>query len=35
MGGDAERVVLVEAAHRMNEDAQNILLKTLEEPPAG
>ena len=30
-----ERVVLVEAAHRMNEDAQNILLKTLEEPPAG
>ena len=30
-----ERVVLIEAAHRLNEDAQNILLKTLEEPPAG
>jgi DNA polymerase-3 subunit delta' len=28
------RVALVEAAHRMNEDAQNALLKTLEEPPA-
>jgi DNA polymerase-3 subunit delta' len=29
------RVALVEAAHRLNEDGQNILLKTLEEPPAG
>lgn len=29
------RVALVEAAHRMNEDAQNALLKTLEEPPVG
>jgi hypothetical protein len=29
------RVALVEAAHRLNEDAQNALLKTLEEPPAG
>ena len=27
--------MLIEAAHRLNEDAQNILLKTLEEPPAG
>jgi DNA polymerase III delta' subunit len=29
------RVALVEEAHRLNEDAQNALLKTLEEPPAG
>jgi DNA polymerase III delta' subunit len=29
------RVAVVERAHRMNEDAQNALLKTLEEPPAG
>jgi DNA polymerase III delta' subunit len=29
------RVALVEGAHRMNEDAQNALLKTLEEAPAG
>ena len=29
------RVAIVEGAHRMNEDAQNALLKTLEEPPAG
>lgn len=29
------RVAIVEAAHRMNEDAQNALLKTLEEPAAG
>ncbi len=29
------RVAVVEGAHRMNEDAQNALLKTLEEPPAG
>ena len=29
------RVCLVEAAHRLNEDAQNALLKLLEEPPAG
>ena len=28
------RVAIVEAAHRMNEDAQAALLKTLEEPPA-
>jgi DNA polymerase III delta' subunit len=27
------RVAIVEAAHRMNEDAQAALLKTLEEPP--
>jgi DNA polymerase-3 subunit delta' len=29
------RVAIIEGAHRMNEDAQNALLKTLEEPPAG
>ena len=29
------RVALIEGAHRMNEDAQNALLKTLEEPPPG
>ena len=29
------RVAIVTAAHRMNEDAQGALLKTLEEPPAG
>jgi DNA polymerase-3 subunit delta' len=29
------RVAIVEAAHRMTEDAQSALLKTLEEPPAG
>ena len=29
------RVAVVEAAHRLNPDAQNALLKTLEEPPAG
>ncbi len=29
------RVAVIEAAHRMNEDAQNALLKTLEEPPPG
>lgn len=29
------RVATIEAAHRMNEDAQAALLKTLEEPPAG
>jgi DNA polymerase III delta' subunit len=29
------RVAIVEAADRMNEDAQAALLKTLEEPPAG
>ena len=29
------RVAIVEQAHRMNEDAQSALLKTLEEPPAG
>jgi DNA polymerase-3 subunit delta' len=29
------RVAIVEAAERMNEDAQSALLKTLEEPPAG
>ncbi|HET9456449.1 MAG TPA: hypothetical protein VFO78_03845 [Candidatus Limnocylindrales bacterium] len=29
------RVALVEAAERMNEEAQSALLKTLEEPPAG
>ena len=28
------RIALIEAAHRMNEDAQAALLKTLEEPPA-
>ena len=28
------RVAIVEHAERMNEDAQNALLKTLEEPPA-
>jgi DNA polymerase III delta' subunit len=27
------RVAILEAAHRMNEDAQSALLKTLEEPP--
>jgi DNA polymerase III delta' subunit len=29
------RVVIIEHADRMNEDAQSALLKTLEEPPAG
>ena len=29
------RVAIIEAAERMNEDAQSALLKTLEEPPAG
>ena len=29
------RVAIVEDAHRLNEDAQNALLKTLEEPPSG
>ena len=29
------RIALIDAAHRMNEDAQAALLKTLEEPPAG
>ena len=28
------RVAIIEKAHRLNEDAQNALLKTLEEPPA-
>ncbi len=31
----AHRIAIVEGAHRLNEDAQNALLKTLEEPPAG
>ena len=29
------RVAIIEAADRMNEDAQGALLKTLEEPPSG
>jgi DNA polymerase-3 subunit delta' len=29
------RVVIIEQAHRLNDDAQNALLKMLEEPPAG
>lgn len=29
------RVAIVEGAHRINDDAQNALLKMLEEPPAG
>ena len=29
------RIAIIEAAHRMNEDAQAALLKTLEEPPVG
>jgi len=29
------RVAIISGAHRMNEDAQGALLKTLEEPPAG
>lgn len=29
------RIAIIEAAHRMNEDAQAALLKSLEEPPAG
>jgi DNA polymerase III delta' subunit len=29
------RVAIIEQAHRMNDDAQSALLKTLEEPPAG
>jgi DNA polymerase III delta' subunit len=29
------RVAIIEQAHRLNEDAQNALLKLLEEPPAG
>jgi hypothetical protein len=31
----AARVAIIESAHRMNEDAQAALLKTLEEPPSG
>jgi DNA polymerase-3 subunit delta' len=31
----AHRVAIIEGAHRLNEDAQNALLKTLEEPPPG
>jgi DNA polymerase-3 subunit delta' len=31
----ARRVAVVERADRLNEDAQNALLKSLEEPPAG
>ena len=31
----AARVAIIDSAHRMNEDAQAALLKTLEEPPAG
>jgi DNA polymerase III subunit delta' len=30
----AARVAIIESAHRMNEDAQAALLKTLEEPPS-
>lgn len=29
------RIAIVESAHRMTEDAQSAILKTLEEPPAG
>ncbi len=29
------RIAIVEAAHRLTEDAQNAFLKTLEEPPSG
>ncbi len=29
------RVAIIEQAHRLNDDAQSALLKTLEEPPAG
>jgi DNA polymerase-3 subunit delta' len=29
------RVAIIEQAHRLNDDAQNALLKMLEEPPAG
>jgi DNA polymerase III delta' subunit len=29
------RVAILESAHRLNDDAQSALLKTLEEPPAG
>jgi DNA polymerase-3 subunit delta' len=29
------RIAILESAHRMNDDAQSALLKTLEEPPAG
>jgi DNA polymerase III delta' subunit len=29
------RIAILEGAHRMNEDAQSALLKTLEEPPGG
>lgn len=32
--GDIKRVVLIENAERMGDEAQNSLLKTLEEPPA-
>jgi DNA polymerase III subunit delta' len=34
-GEGSARVALVEKAHRLNPDAQNALLKLLEEPPAG
>jgi len=29
------RLAIIESAHRMTDDAQNAILKTLEEPPAG
>ena len=29
------RVAIIGDAHRMNDDAQSALLKTLEEPPSG
>ena len=31
----SRRIAIVESAHRLNEDAQNAMLKTLEEPPPG
>lgn len=33
--GDARRVVIIESAERLTAEAQNALLKTLEEPPRG
>lgn len=33
--GDKRRMVIIDDAHTMRQEAQNALLKTLEEPPAG
>ncbi len=34
-GGAAQKIVLINDAHQLSEEAQNALLKIIEEPPAG